>query len=470
MDLAPENDERGRLEAGAMQFARFAPDKDEQKRLEAAVNAILPSGYRITRTAVGAAPPDWHTNEPAAGFLIEGGDGHSTFRICFLPLDWIGIRKRHNDAPRTCYWEGILDGERYKTITAGDDDFQKRVQARLGEARGGTPSLVNSGYHRATEIFSGRQKEVDRKTQALMKKHCREPEEFAEAAHSLIVLGVPAKAVFLRAAREVDGDYKDLFCSVLGLLGGEDAIGVLCEVMTDAKQDDMRRKYAAMALDGHADGRIGPALHKAIKELNNSEAVGGVARVLMHQRYSVAAPDVLDAMKRIDSDYYKIEVAHCLAGMRYAEAIPEVRRLSNDLRRRGEVGPTVAHADIDLALQRFTGDWGKAGKAMRVRLSAPADVIAGETVLLRIDIENVGPDSFRSWNMPSGLVINGREWDAGHYIGGGISYSIRPGDVHSMSWDLAADLKEPGKYTLKYALSDGCSNEITIHVRARENR
>ncbi len=29
-------------------------------------------GYRITRAAAGAAAPDWPTNEPAAGLLVEG--------------------------------------------------------------------------------------------------------------------------------------------------------------------------------------------------------------------------------------------------------------------------------------------------------------------------------------------------------------------------------------------------------------
>jgi hypothetical protein len=465
MDLAPQKEEQGRVEARVM---GLGPDKGEQLRLEAAVKAMLPLGYRITRTVPGAAPPDWHTSEPKAGFLVEGGDGNKTFRICFLPRDWIGIRKRPNQAPFACYWEGILDGEHYKTITAGDDDFQRLVHDRLGQNRG-TPSLVNGGYDEATEIFRGRQKEVDRTTQALMQKYCHTPEEFAEAAHSLIVLGVPAKAVFLRAAREVESHDKDFFSSALGLLGGKDAIGVLCKIVSDAKQDDLRRKYAAMALDGHADKRIGPALHKAIEELDNSEAVGTVARVLMHQRYAVAAPALLAAMKRIENNYFRIEVAQCLAGMHYTKAIPELRRLAEDVRRKDKAGPGVE--GMDLALQRLTGDWGKPGKTMRVRLSAQANVVAGEKVPLRIDIENVGPDPFQSWNMPFGLIINGQEWDSSNrFMGGGITYSMLPGDIHMISWDLSKELKEPGQYTLKYAFADGCSNEIMIRVRAREER
>jgi hypothetical protein len=443
---------------------RRGPDKQEQVRLEAAVRAILPAGYRITGTAARAAPPDWHANEPKTGFLVEGVGGGKAFRICFLPRDWVGIRKRPNDAPLTCYWEGILDGQRYKTIAAGDDAFQERARHLLGETWG-TPSLVNGGYHSAMEVFRGRQEEATRAAQALVKKHCRTPEELAEAAHSLVVLGVPAKGVFLRAAREVPGRDKDFVCGALGLLGGADAIGALCAVVADASQADLTRKYVAVALDGHVDRRIGPALHKAVKELHNGEAVGGVARVLRHQRHAAAAPDLLAAMKRIDNDYCKAEVAQCLAAMRYARAIPAIRRLAADLRGRHKGGPGAE--GVELALQRLTGDWGTAGKAMRVRLTAPAEVSAADKGPLRIDVENVGAEPFRSWNVPSGLTINGRAWPAGRYAGGGLGYLVWPGDVHTIAWDLAGELREPGTYRLRYEFADGCSNEVRIRVRAK---
>ena len=73
------------------------------------------------------------------------------------------------------------------------------------------------------------------------------PTDFS--AHSLIALGVPAKAVFLRAAREVEGLDKDLFCSALGLLGGKDAIGVLCEVVADARHQQGLRRHLERNVD-----------------------------------------------------------------------------------------------------------------------------------------------------------------------------------------------------------------------------
>jgi hypothetical protein len=439
---------------------RYSPSKEEQERLQDAVRTILPAGFRITRTAVVDSAPDWHSDEPKAGFLVEAGDRDKTVRICFLPRDWIGIRKQHNEAPRTCYWEGIRDGDRYKTITAGNDEFQRRVGDLPGQMAWRTPSLRNGGYGDAARMFHGRQDEVDRATQALVEKHCKTYEEFAEAAHSLIVLGVPAKAVFLRAAREVEGLDKDLFCGALGDLGGDDAIGVLCEIVADAKQEDMRRKYAAVALEDRFDKRIGPALHQAIKELDNGEAVGGVARVLMHQHYLVAAPDMLAAMKRIGS----IDVAECLAGMRYTEAISEVRRLADDLRRK--YGRDLEN--IQLVLERLTGDWGTPGETARVRISGPARVLAGEKVVLTLHVENIGPEKFEFDTVPTGLVINGRDPSEGRgFFGIFRIYTLRPGDLHTFYWDPTGELKGPGRYTITYGFGGARSNEITILAEAR---
>src|SRR5260370_23180896 len=79
-------------------------DKDVQAKLKAAVTRILPEGWSITQARMGVSPPDWFTDNPKAGFLIEGGAGEGeAFRICFLPHDWIGIRKPVSHEPKSLY-------------------------------------------------------------------------------------------------------------------------------------------------------------------------------------------------------------------------------------------------------------------------------------------------------------------------------------------------------------------------------
>jgi hypothetical protein len=239
----------------------FSPK--EQADIKLAVEAVLPPRWAVTRTQIGSAPTDWFSDDPRAGFLVECSDGDDSARIWFLPRDWIGIRKVPNQAALTCYWEGVLAGDKYKTITHAPDGVQQAL-SHLGGNSMGTPSLINGGYYQAECIFRGKFQSADASALRLIRKNCTTPPAFEEAALSLVVLGVPAESVFRRAAREVKGSNKDLFCSALGEMGGDEAIGVLCEVLSDSTVDAYQRGYAAMALQRHEDERIGPALHKAL--------------------------------------------------------------------------------------------------------------------------------------------------------------------------------------------------------------
>src|SRR5262249_26042663 len=187
---------------------------------------------------------------------------------------------------------------------------------------------------------------------------------FAEAAHSLVVLGVPARGVLLRAAREVQGKDKDYFCSALGSMGGEDAIEVLCEVVADAKVEDQQRKRAAMALDGQRGNRIGPALQKALLEIRDEDSLSGVVRALTHLRYQPAGPGLLAAFKRMENDYYRVEVAHALAALGLKEATPVIGGFVERLRKNGK-GSEELRQRAELALLRLTGEWGKPAEGMR---------------------------------------------------------------------------------------------------------
>ena len=108
-----------------------------------------------------------------------------------------------------------------------------------------TPSLVNSGYPLGMEIFGSKLQVANQTAEGLVKEHCTTKAQLAEAAHSLIVLGVPAKSVIKRAATEMPDGF---FSSALGLLGGSDSIDTLCQLVADPRTNDDARKKAAMSL------------------------------------------------------------------------------------------------------------------------------------------------------------------------------------------------------------------------------
>jgi hypothetical protein len=445
-------------------FAGKLSDPKVQTELRDEVEKIIPDGYLVTRTRTCALPPDWHTDDPRPGFLVEGGNGADTFQIVFLPRDWIGIRKVSNRAPRTLYGEGILANEDYLTITfATKDDFQDRVQ-NLFRRSMSTPSLIHVGYPAAETVFGTGGRETDRITLALVKKYCKTPKEFVEAAHSLVVLGVPARIVLLRAAREVQGKDKDCFCSALGSMGGEDAIEVLCEVVADAKVEDQRRKRAAMALDGQRGNRIGPALQKALLEIRDEDSLKSVVRALTHLRYQPAGPGLLAAFKRMENDYYRVEVAHALAALGLKEATPVISGFVERLRKNGK-GSEELRQRAELALLRLTGEWGKPAEGMRLRLEAPQRVQVGEEARLSIYVENVGEKPFelspdpRPW-----ITLNGQPLERRDEITCCQVPLVRPGEVYVLSFDLSESLIKDGVYKIQYALSEARSNVVTLTV------
>ena len=175
----------------------------ERAEMRKAVEAVLPPQWFVFKTKVDSTPPDWWCDDPYGGFLVECSNGSEVCRVWFLPLDWIGIRKVPNNAAQTYNWEGVLGGSKYKTITHCDNDELQDAMHNLFGRDMSTPSPIHSGYggyDRAQEIFAHRTEEADAVAQRLIKEHCTTPGEFAEAAHSLIVLGVPARTVFLRCA------------------------------------------------------------------------------------------------------------------------------------------------------------------------------------------------------------------------------------------------------------------------------
>jgi hypothetical protein len=431
------------LVTGDIRAGEIAREPDPTK-LTQAVKKVLPAGWKVTRTQANVTPEDWETFMPRAGFLVEGSNGKDTFRIWFVPRDWVGIRKLPSKPRGPFYREGILLGTYCKTITAASDGtFCARARHLFAPNSRSTPSLCNGGYYEAMKIFRGKFDQADRTARELIQRHCKTPEQFAEAAHSLVVLGVPARTVFLRAAREVQGMDRDLFCSVLGSMGGKDAIGVLCELVTDARLEDQRRKYAAMALRHHTDRRIGPALHTALKQLREEDPLSTVVRTLVRVGHTVAAPDMLTAFRRIENSYYKAEVAQALAAFRHRPAIPDIRRFVESFRSNNQKPPAAA----ELALLLLTGDWGTPGASYRLHISAPAEAVLGQKLMLRIHVENIGKEPLWTWHVSeTDLVVDGKKppVELELTLGGGLMGHFYPGEVHTMTCDFSRRIVKPG--------------------------
>jgi hypothetical protein len=471
--------------ATATALAENVSDPKVQGALALRVKVALPQGWSISQKQSGVIPPDWYSEDNHAGFLVEANHGpDATLRVYFLPSDWIGIRKVQNNAIKV-YWEGILGNAEYKTIMALKgkgvtdqynfmDKFDHQLNYNLA-----TPSLINSGYDLAKQIFKGKIDKADRAAQSLVSKYCTNSADLREAAHSLIVLGIPAKSVILRAAREARTDSSSDFTSALGYLGGADAIATLCDVVKDPQQSDSSRKYAAMALDVAAinqpDKQIGPALTVACQQVKDADALSGIVRALAHTRYKPAGPALLDAFNRISNDYYKLEIAQALASLRYQPALAELKnfqkRFDQNQASSGKMATISQLPGADpvsamrLAILRFDGDWGKPSKNMRLMLVPPKDAVVGKKIEIRFYIENIGNGSFESWNGPQeGLTIDGKQIETG-FQEEGITYNIRPGDVHCLWFDASPYIKKPGEYKLQYSVRGAVSNCATLIVR-----
>src|SRR5688572_5086011 len=164
--------------------------RSQQDEILAGIRKALPRGWVVSQGPMGRTPVDWYTLDER-GYQIEGVNGAQTFQTWVLPKDWIGIRKILPDRPRIVYWEGVLLGRDFKTITNAD---RERTYEALHDALGNTTSLINSGWGDSQKIFKDRMAEIDKHAQTLLDRFCRDQACRDEAAHSLVVLGVPARS------------------------------------------------------------------------------------------------------------------------------------------------------------------------------------------------------------------------------------------------------------------------------------
>jgi hypothetical protein len=157
------------------------------------LRALLPAGASITETGKGHAPKGWYSLDSRT-FEIDGEFQGHKFQICYLPLDWVGIRKEHQS---TFVGGGIFTEGPYKIILNAEDEAihialrqEMRVPVRLITA----------------DVFKDRMAEVDQQTQQLVRQFCGEDSCRAGAAESLLFLRVPAHSVILACAEHATGE------------------------------------------------------------------------------------------------------------------------------------------------------------------------------------------------------------------------------------------------------------------------
>jgi hypothetical protein len=213
---------------------------EEQQQILQRLRVVLPLGSIITGTSSNRTPDEWYTLDSRA-FEIDGRNGGHNFRIWFLPRDWIGIRLVSLGRPRLVYWEGVLLGSDYKTVT---DTESVPVYEAIGRLGMSTPSLINGGWKTAQEVYKDRLPEVAEQAELLMTRFCKDDPCKEEAAYSLIVLGVPARSITLDCAEHATGRAQEFCVSALGFWKGRDSVRTLEKVISDRATSPRVQNYA----------------------------------------------------------------------------------------------------------------------------------------------------------------------------------------------------------------------------------
>lgn len=457
------------------------------------IKRALPPGWRVDKVQSGSTPSDWYTQDDKAGQLLvvsktKPPADATPVKIWILPPDWIGIRKLPNQAPHFLYWEGVLGCPKYKLITTGGDyHFHNFLQDKLRPDDIRTTSIVNGGDWVSGKIFGPKLKFADETATKLVQAHCQTPAQLKEAAHSLIVLGVPAKSVFLKAAQDGSDSF---FVGALGYMQGPECKAALLQILTNPRATDSARKSSIYALEhklGTFDATMVPALVTALSLTHDDEALSTIARALGHTRCKDAGPALLTCFRSIKSDYFKLTVAQALSAVRYIEALPELQALDRRLFRDAPLPETPGPKNVTisdmpgsspmdsahLAVLRMVGNWGKAGHMMRIHVEAPENAVLGKSMPLVIYIENIGSQSFSSWNEPGkGLSLNGvpvfSQGFSNMYEG--LTADVQPGSVFALYYDLSKDIVLPGPHVVKYSVGDAESNAAGFFVGMKEPR
>ncbi len=433
-----------------------------------ALERILPAGWTITRTAPDVVPDGW-VSEHAAGLLVEATRGHDTARVWFLPRDWIGIRRP--DPARTWpnYWEGILSDDDVTTITVSTEET---IPDLLWRSHLSTLSIVNSDWDAAERVWRGRFDQAEAAAERLVAAHCRSPAALDEAAHSLIVLGVPAASVFRRVAAGGSGEGQRFSISALGHFPGDATVAVLAAVLSSPSTSEDARGSAGFAAGRLRAAALGPPLLEAFRLSRDVDArcllVGGIAEL----RHAPAGDTLLESMAATEDLCFQATLADTLAILRHRPATAAIRALAEGPVPAAWPGAPEAFDDFvrskaRTALLRLTGDWGAPAEGVRFLLEGPARVEAGEPVVVTLHVENVG-DAVQSYfrALEGAIHIDGvaRVRRPGPCDG---FDSLYPDALWSTPEYLDEWLRAPGPHRVFYERGAGRSNVLTIVVAER---
>jgi hypothetical protein len=436
----------------------------KQAELVAGLRSTLPAGSTLTPRGLGALPDEWLSQDRRT-FQIDGRNGEQSFRIWYLPLDWIGIRRPARDRTVTVYWEGILANSTYKSITIGDTAIHNAVHATGMN----TPSIANGGWRDVPRVFGSRLSEVEAATRDLVARYCMTRECADEAALSLIVLGVPARAVTRDCAREGSGRAQELCASVLGYWGERDDVPLLNALVAHPAISAAVRQSAAFSLMNLADGSSGPALRQALQAMPLDDQSGSVTviRAIGRIRHTAAGPDLLVRLITERNPFLQRELAKALADVRYVPSVPAVRRLCRTPEISSEwIAANATHGDQDalpeMALLRLTGSWGAPTDQIRVLVLPPARMTVSGPIEVAAVIENVGDAGLASLRMTRGMwIVDGKEYsdiDRPMYDGN-MNVPVNSLDVRIV--DLSSAIRTPGTHSFSYRLLGATSNAVT---------
>jgi hypothetical protein len=441
--------------------------KDQKEQIIRRLGTTLPQGWSITETALNRTPDDWYTLDNR-GFEIDGKNGEHVFQIWFLPKDWLGIRKFRANRQRLVYWEGILMGRDFKTITNTD---QVPVQQAIQRLDMYTPSLVNGGWHEAQTLFKDRISEVDRRAQSLVSLSCSDQPCKDEAAYSLIVLGIPARTIALDCAEHATEDAQGFCVSALGYLAGQDSVRVLGDVISNPKTSPRVQKYAAMSLNSIADPSSGPALLRALRIVSWPEATEQVVEALGRIRYELAAPEILSRMQKEPHDApQQIYYARALASLRYQPAVPAVEKLCKNTTFYGdwllkEQQDQYLGWVPEIALMRLTALWGPPSNGIRLLLLPSESAAPPGHIRVVAVIENVGDRDLDILGPPGGdLIVDGTRYPQRDPVIVDGSITLRVNDVAAHAIDLSG--LSSGIHGVEYQLGTANSNQLTLQVPA----
>jgi hypothetical protein len=454
-----------RLETTAQVPAAWITNS-QQEQIIKRVRNVLPRDWTITRTALNRTPDDWYTFD-SRGFEVDGKNAEHTFQIWFLPKDWLGIRQNVPNRTRTVYWEGVLIGREFKTITNTD---QVSIQKALQGLDMHTPSLVNGGWDEAQELFKGRISEVDSRTKGLAVYFCKERSCVDEAAYSLIALGIPSPTLTLDCAEHGRESARGFCVSALGYIGGQESVRVLSDVISDPSTSPQIQKYAAMSLNRIADPSSGPALLTALRTISWPEAAEQTAEALGTIRYEAAAPEILSRMKKEPRDArQQVYYARALASLRYKPAVPDIEQLCKTTKFSGDwILKEQQHEYLgwvpEIALMRLTAPWGQPYGNVRLLLLPSENPAMGNQIRVVVVVENVGDRNLDILGPPGGdVIVDGTKYHRDSVIMDG-NITLGVNDVAAHVIDLSGLIADGGLHRVEYQLGTAISNQLIVQV------